>query len=390
MPDARLPVLWLCGPPGVGKTTVAWELFGRLAGAGITTGYVDIDQLGMYYGAPTGDDLFPEPASDPGRHRQKTRNLGAAVANFRAAGARCLVVSGIVDAVHGADISLLPDAALTLCRLRSDPDDLRRRLAGRARPGDQEQVPEILRYAAALERDDLADACVDTTGRTVAEVLKLVREQAGGWPDLAGRSDRPEPGVDPGPVPGEILLLCGPAGVGKSTVGWQIYEQVRRAGRRAAFADLDQIGFCRPERAGDHRLKAANLAAVWRTYQAAGAQCLVAVGPVEHPDAVRAYRAAFPAARLTLVRLHAGPDQLTERIMLRGRGFGPDVPGDELKGQPAALLRRAADRAVAQAAALESASLGALRVDTTGRPVQDIAAKVLLEAGWPLGSTAGA
>ena len=47
-----LPVLWLYGPSGVGKTTVAWELFVRLAREGVATGYVDIEKLGMCY-APT-------------------------------------------------------------------------------------------------------------------------------------------------------------------------------------------------------------------------------------------------------------------------------------------------------------------------------------------------
>src|SRR5258708_32766104 len=50
------------------------ELFSQLTRAGIETGYVDIDQLGMCY---------PEAASDPGLHRMKAQNLGSVVANFR-------------------------------------------------------------------------------------------------------------------------------------------------------------------------------------------------------------------------------------------------------------------------------------------------------------------
>src|SRR5215471_3813961 len=80
----RIPVLWLCGPSGVGKTTVAWEIYTALAGAGTPAGYVDIDQLGI---------CFPEPAGDRGRHRLQARNLNAVVGAFRAAGARCVVVS---------------------------------------------------------------------------------------------------------------------------------------------------------------------------------------------------------------------------------------------------------------------------------------------------------
>jgi tRNA uridine 5-carbamoylmethylation protein Kti12 len=31
-----IPVLWLAGPPGVGKTAVAWEIYQRLQRAGRT------------------------------------------------------------------------------------------------------------------------------------------------------------------------------------------------------------------------------------------------------------------------------------------------------------------------------------------------------------------
>jgi adenylylsulfate kinase-like enzyme len=384
MADFPLPVLWLCGPPGVGKTTVAWELFTQLTRAGIPTGYVDIDQLGMCYAAPTPDDWAPEPASDPGRHRMEARNLGVVAANFQAAGAHCVVVSGVTDAVRGVDVDLIPHAALTMCRLRTEPRELQQRLAGRGRPA--ERVDEVLRYADALDRNDLAEVCIDTTGRTVADVLRLVREQTGGWPTLTGQHGSRVSYGRAVTSSGDVLWLCGATAVGKSTVGWQIYEQVRRAGSRAAFLDLDQIGFYRPVPADDpsnHRLKAGNLAAIWQAYRASGAQSLIVVGPVDRADAVRTYTAALPAATITLCRLHAGRDQLAERIMLRGRGLGPMIPGDELSGQPAVSLRQIADRAAAEAEALESAAVGDLRIDTDGRSVQDIAQEVVGRTGLP-------
>ena len=102
-----LPVLWLYGPSGVGKTTVAWELFVRLAREGVPTGFVDIDQLGMCYAPPTPQHWAPEPTADPGRHRLKTRTLDAVVANFRAAGARCLAVPGVSNPVRGVETDLV-------------------------------------------------------------------------------------------------------------------------------------------------------------------------------------------------------------------------------------------------------------------------------------------
>jgi AAA domain-containing protein len=360
-----LPVLWLCGPSGVGKSTVAWDLFDGLPGAG----HVDLDQLGMCY---------PEIPSDPGRTRLAARILGRAVANFRAAGAGCLVVSGCLDSRRGVPTEYLTEAALTVLRMRCDQPELRRRLEARARRGEDRE--RALRDADVLDHSGLPYPCVDTTGRGAAEVLAVVRRRWGGFPA------RPA-GSWPGPVPapGEILWICGPAGVGKSTVGWEVAQWSRGAGHRTGFVDLQQIGFLHPRPGGDpgnHRLKAANLAAVWADFHAYGARRLVVVGPVERPSELRQYVEALPSARLTLCRLHASPGPLRERIRRRGRGDGPPIAGDALRGQPETVLEAAHEAAVAQAAALDRAGLGDLRLDTDRRSVAELTRMIARSMGW--------
>lgn len=372
---AVIPVLWLCGPPGVGKTTVGWEIYSQLTLAGIAAGYVDIDQLGICH---------PDPPADPDRHRVKARNLGAVVAGFRAAGARCVVVSGVVDPDRGVPVDLIPDVALTVCRLRVDRDELRERFVGRGAMLDQ--LAAVLREADTLDRSDFADVCVDTSGLPVAEVVRQVRAQAG--PAYSDRPSRNAPTWPPrDAAPGPILWLCGTTGVGKSSVGWQVYQRAQQAGRRAAFVDLDQVGFLRPPPADDpanHRLKAHNLAAIWQAYHDEGVECLVVVGQVDDSEAVKIYTEALPEAALTLCRLHAGRDQLLQRVMARGQGDGPNIPGDQLKGQPEAALHRAAAAASARADALEHAAIGDLRIDTDGRTLDDLAAAITTQApGWP-------
>ena len=280
-----IPVLWLCGPPGIGKSTVGWEIFTQLTQAGIETGYVDIDQLGICY---------PEPASDPGRHRMKAQNLGAVVANYRAAGARCVIVSGVVDPGRGVHAGLIPRAAVTLCRLRAGRDELRRRFLGR---GEQAGLlHDVLSQAGAMDASDVADVCVDISGLPAGEAARLVRERTAGWPVLTGRPY--EAGPDDSlatAADGPVLVLCGATGVGKSTAGFEVYRRTLRAGSAAAYIDLGQIGFCRPVPAGEgggHPVKARNLAAMWHTYRAAGAQCLIASGPVESEAAAKAYQHA--------------------------------------------------------------------------------------------------
>ena len=363
-----IPVLWLCGPPGIGKSTVGWEIFTQLTQAGIEAGYVDIDQLGMCY---------PEPAPDPGRHRMKAQNLGAVAANYRAAGARCVIVSGVVDPGRGVHASLIPRAAVTVCQLRAGRDELRQRFLGR---GEQAGLlDDVLSQADAMDASDVADVCVDVSGLPAAEAARLVRERTAGWPILTGpgRPYEAEPDDSPAAAAdGPVLVLCGATGVGKSTAGFEVYRRTLRAGSAAAYVDLDQIGFCRPVPAGEgggHRVKARNLAAMWHTYRAAGAQWLIVSGPVESETTAKAYADALPRAAITLCRLHAGAGELTRRIMLRGHGGSWPQPGDPLVGQPTAYLLRVAASAIAEAEALEHAVTGALRVDTDGLTVEETA-----------------
>jgi hypothetical protein len=54
-----------------------------------------------------------------------------------------------------------------------------------------------------------------------------------------------------------------------------------------------------------------------------------------------------------------------------------------LKGQPAEVLRRVADRAAADAEAQERVAISDLRVGTDGRPAPDIVNEILRRTAWP-------
>ena len=149
-----------------------------------------------------------------------------------------------------------------------------------------------------------------------------------------------------------MLWLTGPTGVGKSTVGFRVYLDVLNAGVPAAFVDVGQLCFFGGQR--NHPLRARNLATVWQNLRSAGAEVLVAVGPIDEAANMNLYEQALPNASFTWCRLHAGPAELTRRVLSRRDGGSWPEPGDPLRGQPSEHLIDIAEQAIAQAASIDA------------------------------------
>ncbi|MBN6051091.1 adenylyl-sulfate kinase, partial [Nonomuraea sp. RK-328] len=381
--SSGIPLLWLCGPSGVGKSTVGFEIFSQLSRAGIRAAFLDTDQISLCYPPPTENT-----------HELRSRGLGAIWPNLTAAGIQCLVLSGFVDAPEEVRLytDAVPDSDVTMHRLRVDSDELRQRFINRGwRP---DLVDGAIAEADSLDHADFTGGSIDTSGLTASQVAGRVLDQVGALPRIS-RTPRavpaqPSPTADTplpssGPIP--VLWICGAAGVGKSTVGFEIYLQIVRSGTRAAYVDLQQIGFLHPTAENDpdnHQVKAANLAALWPVFRNAGTRCLVISGHVGHPDIIRRYADLLPGTALTVCRLHADSDTLAKRILLRGQGHGPAIPGDRLRGQPPTALYRIAEHAALDAGDLERARIGDIRVDTDEQSVEEIARQVrALADGWP-------
>ncbi|MEU1394093.1 MULTISPECIES: hypothetical protein [unclassified Nonomuraea] len=380
-----LPLLWLTGPTGAGKSSAGWEIFDRLGRSGVKAAFLDADQIGLCHPAPEG-----------GPHRLRARNLAALWPGFRRAGMRCLVLAGFVDTPEevGEYTALLPGAAFTVCRLRVPHAELRERFLGRGwRP---DLVEDAVAEAVAQDRSRYADLCVDTGGRTVAGTARLVLDRLGGWPPAAPATgpvsvSAPAPAV-PGAwgggvasgVPVPLLWFSGATAAGKSTVGYEVFSRVHRSGVRAAYVDLRQIAALRPSTEEEgHRLRARGLAALWDGYRAAGAGCLVVSGGADPDETVRSCTRLLPGLTPTVFRLHASPATLLERVLLRGRGGGPATPGDELRGLNRDALRAVAGRAAREAAALDLAGAGDVRLDTDGRPPDEVASQVMAHLRLP-------
>ena len=243
--SARLPVLWLCGAPATGKSTVAWQVFNDLADQGLCVGYLDIDQIGM---------LAPPPDADSRCHRFKVDNLAAMVRNYRAAGTQILVMSGVIDPEHGHDFTeAASDADITFCHLTVDEPTLRERLAARGWPC--EAADEAVIMMSGLADAPFVTAVIDTTGRDPAGLARDAATLVTAAPSTPDAQELLECAA------GDVTIIIGPRAVGKSSVSWGMAMRRWISGERTVYVDLDQIGFVRPVPA-DMSLQAANLGVI--------------------------------------------------------------------------------------------------------------------------------
>src|SRR5215470_3846991 len=79
----EVPLLLLCGAPGTGKSSVAWEVYWSLLRDGVPVAHVDLDGIG--YGPPGHSGSFD----------LKFENVAVLWASYSDAGASAFVVSGL-------------------------------------------------------------------------------------------------------------------------------------------------------------------------------------------------------------------------------------------------------------------------------------------------------
>ena len=368
MSAAAGQVLWLYGPPSVGKSVTAWALYADLL-SGEPRGYFDIDQVGMCY---------PEPDDDPGRYALKARAATALVRRLTQVGARSVIISGVLDERSLRDIQKeLGPFGVTFCRLRVGHEELRRRLQSRYGPAD---VDRALTEAEAWDRRSSTHV-VDTGGGSPLAVARRVLELIPAPTGSPVGSASPRPPV-PAPVVAGLdraVLLCGPTGVGKSAVGFALFGLLA-TGRTTAYLDLQQLGFLADVPLGAssrHALTADCVADLAQQYHAVGAQDLVLSGHVEHPDDVQRYRDTFGGTPLLVCRLRAGSAQLRERITARTRGGGPTLAGDTLLGLSVEDVGAVLEHSLAQQAQMEESAIGDVVIDTDDLGPAEVVQRIL-------------
>ncbi|MDR6981266.1 hypothetical protein J2X68_008009 [Streptomyces sp. 3330] len=171
----------------------------------------------------------------------------------------------------------------------------------------------------------------------------------------------------------EALLIGGRAGVGKTTVGWEVSALLRSAAVAHAIIDGDFMGQVHPAPEGDPyraEITESNLTAVWANFTQRGYRRLIYVNTLSVlPEAAGMFeRAMGRGVRITRVLLTSSDATARERLVGRERGSELE---QELEGsvRKARLLDRRAPE-------------DTVRVATEGRLIVDIAREVVAATGW--------
>jgi hypothetical protein len=171
--NPEVPLLVVSGTVGVGKSAVLDEIHTVLCSADASHACVDADALALSW-----------PIRGEFNQISMVENLSSLWANFRAAGARRLVIAGVVE--RSSDLAAyqraVPGARITLCRLlASDPTRLARLQRREIGTGLEWHLQRTTELDATLDSAALHDFTVLNDGRTVREVALEVLRLAG-WP----------------------------------------------------------------------------------------------------------------------------------------------------------------------------------------------------------------
>ena len=167
-----------------------------------------------------------------------------------------------------------------------------------------------------------------------------------------------------------LLVISGPVGVGKTTVGNEVSTSLERRGVAHTFIDLDTLAETYPRPSDDRfgaRLALSNLRAVWINCAAAGSRNLIVARVVETRGELEDIQQAIPGSRPTVCQLRASDEMLIDRVRIREVGSGRDWHEVRALELAQSLQRRAPADFV---------------VDTDDRSVPQIADEIVGQVEW--------
>jgi len=122
-----------------------------------------------------------------------------------------------------------------------------------------------------------------------------------------------------------VLLLSGPVGVGKTSVGEEVSGVLDMQGIPHTFVDFDQLRYTYPRIPEDpwsSGLGLKNLKAIWKNGFTRGARNLVLSTVVEDHDFIDGLSRVIPDSEVSTFQLFATPETLQTRVEKREIGSG--------------------------------------------------------------------
>jgi hypothetical protein len=175
--DESVPVLLFTGATASGKSTIAGEASRLLRDARVPHAFVDLARIGS---------SWPVPDDDPWNERLIHRNLACLWTNFRAAGARRLLLCRVLEArsLLRHVVEAVPGADVTVIRVRAPLPVLQTRIRARDAADPSWYLGAAAYLVEALERAPVEDFCIENVDRPAHEVAAEALRLAG-WPTSA-------------------------------------------------------------------------------------------------------------------------------------------------------------------------------------------------------------
>lgn len=170
-----IPLLIVTGPVGAGKTAVAGEMSRLLEAVGVPHALVDLDAL---------RECYPRAADDPFNTALALRNLAAVWANYWDAGARRLIVAGVIESRAELEgyRAAVPGADIAVVRLRAPVPVLQQRVAARETgSGLRWHLARAAELATQMDRDAVEDILIEAGEATPVELARRILALAS-WP----------------------------------------------------------------------------------------------------------------------------------------------------------------------------------------------------------------
>lgn len=192
-----IPVLLITGPPGAGKTALAKEIGEQLFHAAVAHAVIDLDELARIRPAEPDERVWTDLVAN---------NLRAIWPNYRDLRIDRLVLAGLVTSPKTIDTyaRAIPDADVTICRVRAPLDTLgarlRHREPGTVRSFLLDAAPRLDHHLASQALEDITidirtASNVDTGIADAIDTRSAVTGPTAGRPrpPLRRRKCRPTP-----------------------------------------------------------------------------------------------------------------------------------------------------------------------------------------------------